>query len=84
MIDDPTLADLAPSILRLFGVEPPAAMTGARLFDHGPAPGRVLLAVLDGWGLSASCKSDHVCVETPIAPLCWPIPAKLAERVCRV
>jgi len=40
--------------------------------------------VVDGWGLSASCKSDHVCVETPIAPLCWPIPAKLAERVCRV
>ena len=40
--------------------------------------------VVDGWGLSASCKSDHVCVETPIAPLCWPIPAKLAERVCNV
>lgn len=40
--------------------------------------------VVDGWGLSASCKSDHVCVETPIAPLCWPIPAKLAERICHV
>jgi hypothetical protein len=38
---------------------------------------------VDGWGLSASCKLGHVCVATPIAPLCWPIPAKLAERVCR-
>ncbi len=32
VIDDPTLADLAPSILRLFGVEPPPQMNGRDIF----------------------------------------------------
>ncbi len=35
---DPGLIDLAPTILRLFGVEPPAHMTGRDIFEEGTKP----------------------------------------------
>lgn len=34
-IDDPTLADIAPTVLDLFGVDVPSYMKGRRLFDEG-------------------------------------------------
>ncbi len=36
-VADPTLADMAPTILRRFGVEPPPAMTGRDLLARPPA-----------------------------------------------
>ncbi|MEZ4389224.1 MAG: hypothetical protein R3D98_16890 [Candidatus Krumholzibacteriia bacterium] len=33
LVSDPTLADFAPTILNLFGVEPPAVMTGRNLVE---------------------------------------------------
>jgi len=30
--DDPALVDMAPTILQLFGIEPPAAMVGGSVF----------------------------------------------------
>ena len=32
---------------------------------------------VDGWGLEASCKAGHICVRTPVAPICFPVPDKL-------
>jgi len=45
------LTDVAPSVLGLLGLEAPAEMTGRPLFEGRPQPGRVLLLILDGWGL---------------------------------
>jgi hypothetical protein len=36
---------------------------------------------VDGWGLSASCKAGHICVRTPLAPVCFPVPSKLCAWV---
>ena len=49
------LADVAPTVLHLLGLPPPAAMTGRSLLQHDPPwPAgqrrRVLLLIADGWG----------------------------------
>jgi 2,3-bisphosphoglycerate-independent phosphoglycerate mutase len=47
------LADVAPTVLELLGLEKPEAMTGRSLLeDFGGAPKkpRVLLVIVDGWG----------------------------------
>jgi hypothetical protein len=36
---------------------------------------------VDGWGLEASCKAGHICVRTPLAPVCFPVPAKLCAWI---
>jgi predicted AlkP superfamily phosphohydrolase/phosphomutase len=36
---DPGLIDIAPTVLRLFGIEPPSYMEGTPLFQFGPHPG---------------------------------------------
>ncbi|MBW1712382.1 MAG: phosphoglycerate mutase (2,3-diphosphoglycerate-independent), partial [Deltaproteobacteria bacterium] len=45
------LTDVAPSILQLLGLSCPAQMTGRSLLKGQPRPGRVVLLILDGWGL---------------------------------
>jgi 2,3-bisphosphoglycerate-independent phosphoglycerate mutase len=49
------LADVAPTILELLGLEKPSEMTGKSLiqdfFKDGNTKRRVLLLILDGWGL---------------------------------
>jgi 2,3-bisphosphoglycerate-independent phosphoglycerate mutase len=46
------LGDVAPTILELLGLPRPAAMTGRSLLaEKAPKAERVLLVVLDGWGL---------------------------------
>jgi 2,3-bisphosphoglycerate-independent phosphoglycerate mutase len=59
---DGALADVAPTVLDALGLAPPAAMTGRTL-----APGydwdgrrRVLLLVLDGWGLGKDDESNPI------------------------
>lgn len=49
-----SLADVAPTVLELLGLETPAEMTGRSLLVPGTAPraGRVLLVVCDGWGVA--------------------------------
>jgi 2,3-bisphosphoglycerate-independent phosphoglycerate mutase len=46
------LTDVAPTVLALMGLEAPAAMTGRSLLEVAPQEtGRVLLLIVDGWGL---------------------------------
>lgn len=53
--DDGTLIDVAPTVLELFGIEKPAAMTGKSLLvdgtDRQHSLSRVALFILDGWGV---------------------------------
>lgn len=66
---DGKLADIAPTILSALGLEKPVEMDGENL-----APGydwkgkrRVLLIILDGWGLGAEDKNNPIFLaETPI------------------
>lgn len=48
------LADIAPTVLELMGLEKPSSMTGRSLLKgyspSGEAGGRVLLLIMDGWG----------------------------------
>jgi len=47
-----TLADVAPSVLAVLGIEAPQEMVGASLFRPGEFRAeRILLLILDGWGL---------------------------------
>jgi len=52
--DGGTLIDIAPTVLELFGIEKPAAMTGKSLLVDGADPqhrrSRIALFILDGWG----------------------------------
>lgn len=46
------LTDVAPTVLQLMGLSQPPSMTGRSLLGTAPdAPGRVLLLIVDGWGL---------------------------------
>lgn len=57
-----SLCDLAPTVLHAMGVAKPAAMTGADLtsgFDFGGGR-RVLLVILDGWGLGRGDDNDII------------------------
>lgn len=48
-----SLADVAPTVLGLFGLPVPAQMTGASLLAARVRSSRVALVILDGWGLGA-------------------------------
>ncbi|NLJ80256.1 MAG: hypothetical protein GX335_04455, partial [Firmicutes bacterium] len=49
--EDASLADVAPTLLKIMGISQPAAMTGqARSIPEGTYQ-RLVLVVLDGWGL---------------------------------
>jgi 2,3-bisphosphoglycerate-independent phosphoglycerate mutase len=66
---DGSLADVAPTVLEALGVAPPAAMEGTSL-----APGhdwggrrRVLLVILDGWGIGREDDSNPIYLApTPV------------------
>jgi 2,3-bisphosphoglycerate-independent phosphoglycerate mutase len=56
------LADIAPTILSILRIDQPASMTGASLVhdDSGLLADRVLLIILDGWGLGARDETDPI------------------------
>ena len=62
------LADIAPTILSALGLEQPAAMQGASLAPGYTwnGKGRVLLIILDGWGLGRQDDSNPIFLaDTP-------------------
>ncbi|HET6441960.1 MAG TPA: alkaline phosphatase family protein [Phycisphaerae bacterium] len=56
------LTDVAPTVLELMGLEKPAAMTGRSLLAAAlpPARRRVLVILLDGWGVGDGGKGDLI------------------------
>lgn len=46
-----TLADVAPTVLDILGLEKPAAMTGKSLIRKVAAPRKCIMVIMDGWGL---------------------------------
>ncbi|MBN2283219.1 MAG: alkaline phosphatase family protein [Deltaproteobacteria bacterium] len=63
------LADVAPTILQIFGIEKPAVMTGnTLLLDEHIAPSkRVMLLILDGWGLNDETRGNLIAAsKTPV------------------
>lgn len=46
-----TLADVAPTVLHIMGLQKPAAMTGKSLVEGISGSRKCVLVVLDGWGL---------------------------------
>jgi len=77
--EDGALTDVAPTILQLLGLAQPRAMTGRSLVDgipSSPQPSpwkgegeqrRVLLLVLDGWGIGDGGRGDLIAhSETPV------------------
>jgi len=64
-----SLADVAPTVLELLGVPKPEAMTGRSLLEGFPRREnmRVLLVILDGWGLGREDESNPiVAAHTPV------------------
>ncbi|MBP7149093.1 MAG: alkaline phosphatase family protein [Acidobacteria bacterium] len=48
-----SLVDVAPTVLACLGIPAPPEMTGRCLFSGpGPRPARVVLVIVDGWGLA--------------------------------
>lgn len=63
------LADIAPTVLQALGIAQPAEMTGASLAPAltPGAPPRVLLIILDGWGIGKDDKTNPIFLaETPV------------------
>lgn len=65
------LTDVAPTLLELMGLPVPASMTGASLIEPNPASvapvSRLLLIILDGWGLNENTKGNLIAgSETPV------------------
>ena len=50
---------------------------GAAVTAQVDTADRAAGVTVDGWGVSASCKGGHVCVQTPVAPICFPVPSKV-------
>lgn len=46
-----SLADIAPTVLKLMGIPIPTEMTGTPLVKGDVDPAKVLLVILDGWGI---------------------------------
>ena len=66
---DGKLADLAPTVLSALGIEQPACMTGATLAPgyHWGGKRRVLLVILDGWGIGKQDDSNPIFLaQTPV------------------
>ena len=66
--EDGKLADIAPTILQILGIQKSELMTGVSLapgHDFG-AKRKVLLVILDGWGLSPRPEQDPIAIgKTP-------------------
>jgi 2,3-bisphosphoglycerate-independent phosphoglycerate mutase len=70
------LADVAPTVLRLLGITPPAEMTGRSLIEvlDGPRDpaGAVVLLILDGWGLRPADAGNLIAAaRTPHFDALW-------------
>lgn len=62
------LADIAPTILQILNIAPPIEMTGASLVGQRVfgSDRRVLLIILDGWGISPNAATDPIAIaDTP-------------------
>ena len=63
---DGALCDVAPTVLAALGVAQPAEMTGKPMFAPEGA-GKVLLIILDGWGMGEQDDGNPIVVaETPV------------------
>jgi 2,3-bisphosphoglycerate-independent phosphoglycerate mutase len=67
------LTDVAPTVLQLMGLDKPGAMTGRSLLppdldpELGKAGRRVLLLILDGWGIGDGGPGDLIAqAQTPV------------------
>ncbi len=65
------LGDVAPTILQLFGLPKPPAMTGSSLLENGPSTkpdkSRILLLIVDGWGFRKEIKGNLIAqAHTPV------------------
>ncbi|MCJ7733737.1 MAG: sulfatase-like hydrolase/transferase, partial [Anaerolineales bacterium] len=68
-LNDGKLADIAPTILSALGIEQPALMDGVPLVPESPwhEPRRVLLVILDGWGLGPQDDTNPIFLaDTPV------------------
>ncbi len=61
---DGKLADIAPTLLQIFNIAQPAEMTGESLAPQHNfgSERRVLLVILDGWGLSDHPETDPIAI----------------------
>lgn len=62
------LADIAPTVLEMLGIDKPGCMTGRSLLKKHPEkrPGRVLFLILDGWGYNPEAKGNLIAsAKTP-------------------
>ncbi len=66
-VRDGSLADVAPTVLRLLGIEPPHDMTGQCLLPsvRWHAGRRVLLLILDGWGIGQQDATNPIFLAQP-------------------
>ena len=64
---DGRLADVAPTVLSLLGLEKPAEMTGESLIAEGGVRAeKVMLIILDGWGYGSGDDNDAIhLADTP-------------------
>lgn len=63
------LADIAPTILNLLGIDDPSSMTGVNLLPlrNQNEKSKVLLIILDGWGIGAPDESNPIFLaNTPV------------------
>lgn len=61
-LESGNLADIAPTVLALVGIPQPAEMTGRSLIhrESGLKPGKVLLVILDGWGIGKNDTANPI------------------------
>lgn len=61
------LCNVSPTVLAAMGLEKPADMTGEPLFDFAGKPRKVLLVILDGWGVGAQDGTNPIhLAATPV------------------
>jgi len=68
------LTDVAPTILNILGLPVPLSMTGSSLIEQNtctfPSSERLLLIILDGWGISDDTKANLIArAHTPVMDL---------------
>ncbi len=60
------LADVAPTVLEMMGIQKPACMSGSSLITGEIRHSKTLLIILDGWGIGSGDDNDAVFLgETP-------------------
>ncbi len=61
------LCDVAPTVLAAMGVDQPERMSGSPLFDFPQGPRKVLLVILDGWGIGPEDDTNPIHIaDTPV------------------